>query len=81
MRFSEWKRKVMSILVEIAHSHELDVKAKQTLHELISKLNYLRFRDLAGFLAALHNATTDVPSLSPFVAEWARKAREIYSED
>ena len=52
MKFSEAKSKIIKYLISIA-SREDDPKRRQELTTLIMKLQYLRYRDLAQWLAML----------------------------
>ena len=67
MSFSQWKAATMAALINLKKKYEDDMKAQQTLQALIYKLNYLRLRDLAGFLMLLHAGSVDVKELLDLV--------------
>jgi len=53
MKFSEWKRKVMLKLIQLATSATTE-KERQDLEALMNILHNLRYRDLASFLRYLY---------------------------
>lgn len=61
MKFSEWKTITMRKLITLSHTEKYasNMKAKNDLNVLATKLQYLRSRDLASFLYLVHVAIRD----------------------
>ena len=52
--FNEWKTYATSFLLELRRKHEDDNKIRSDIDVLLSKLHYLRGRDLGNFLHYCH---------------------------
>jgi len=52
--FSEWKTTLMNRLIRLYSELEGEEKAQKDLDILITKLQYLKLRDLSSFLSLLH---------------------------
>ena len=77
--FSRWKALAMHRLITLAQKYRDDRKKATTLNALITKLHYLRSRDLATFLSLIHHASVDVPEvleLIPSVQELKKMLEE-----
>jgi len=66
--FSEWKAEAVLRLLALKAAHKGNREIQQTIDTLITKLHYLKVRDLASFLVLLHYAaalTDDFLSVLP----------------
>ena len=57
--FSEWKTLTVSKLLEIKKKYSDNEKIARDVDILLTKLQYLRARDLATWMVTLHHASTD----------------------
>ena len=79
--FTEWKAAAIVRLVSIKAAHR-EEKVRETVDNLLARLQYLRVRDLPSFLLLLHYASTlteEFLSLLPTeeeVHEWFRGGEE-----
>jgi len=70
--FSEWKTITIRKLLEMRKRYSDNGKILQDINVLVSKLQYLKARDLGAWLVLLHHAATDSPEfleLAPSVEE------------
>jgi len=80
--FSEWKAQAALRLMAIKASCKGDQRIQQAVDTLLTKLRYLRIRDLASFLVLLHHAavlTEEFLSVLPTEEEvmaWFAKGEE-----
>ena len=77
--FSAWKSKATLRLLALKTKYRDNPKIAQDIDTLITKLQYLRLRDLHSFFALVHEASSDCEeflSILPSeeeVEEWFRK--------
>ena len=77
--FSAWKSKATLRLLAMKTKYRDNPKIAQDIDVLITKLQYLKLRDLNGFLALVHEVSKDCEeflSILPSeeeVEEWFRK--------
>jgi uncharacterized membrane protein len=77
--FSTWKAKATLRLLALKTKYRDNPKIAQDIDTLITKLQYLRLRDLHSFFALVHEASSDCEeflSILPSeeeVEEWFRK--------
>jgi hypothetical protein len=57
--FSAWKSKATLKLIALKTKYKDDPKIVQDIDTLITKLQYLRLRDLHSFFALVHEASKD----------------------
>jgi len=57
--FSAWKSKATLRLLALKTKYKDDPKVLQDIDVLITKLQYLRLRDLHSYLALVHEASSD----------------------
>jgi hypothetical protein len=57
--FSAWKAQATLMLLALKTKHKDDPKIAQDVDVLVTKLQYLKLRDLASFLVLVHHASTD----------------------
>ena len=80
--FSAWKSKATLRLLAMKTKYRDDPKVLQDIDVLITKLQYLKLRDLHSFLALVHEASKDAEeflSILPSeeeVVEWYGKGEE-----
>jgi len=58
--FSEWKAMVILRLLEMKRKYSSDEKILRDINVLLSKLQYLRVRDLSTWLVLLYHAASDL---------------------
>jgi hypothetical protein len=58
-RFSAWKCKATLRLLSLKLKYKDNPKIAQDIDVLITKLQYLKLRDLASFLVLVHHASAD----------------------
>jgi hypothetical protein len=80
--FSAWKSQAMLRLIAIEAAHKGDAKIKRDVDTLITKLTYLKAKELYTFLALVHEASKDcedflnmIPSEEE-VIRWIEKGGE-----
>jgi len=56
--FSQWKAEAALRLLAIKAAHRDDQEVIRTVDTLITKLHYLKLRDLASFLILVYHAAT-----------------------
>jgi len=71
--FPEWKATVILRLLEMKKRYAGNEKIERDINVLITKLQYLKSRDLSAWLVLLHHAATD----SPEFLELAPEAEEL----
>ena len=80
--FSAWKSKTILRLLALKTKYRDNPKVLQDIDVLITKLQYLKLRDLSGFLALVHEASSDCEeflSILPSegeVEEWFQRGGE-----
>jgi len=80
--FSQWKAETVLRLLAIKATHKDDQRIRQTVEALVTRLHYLRVRDLPSFLVLVHHAavlTDEFLSVLPTeeeVREWFREGEE-----
>jgi hypothetical protein len=80
--FSAWKSKAILKLLALKTKYKDNPKVLQDIDILITKLQYLKLRDLNGFLALVHEVSKDAEeflSILPSeeeVEEWYGKGEE-----
>jgi hypothetical protein len=81
-RFSVWKSKATLKLIALKTKYKDNPKIAQDVDILITKLQYLKLRDLHSYLALVHEASSDCEeflSILPSeeeVEEWYGKGEE-----
>jgi len=79
--FSQWKTEAVLRLLEINAKHR-DQRVQETVNVLLTKLHYLRVRDLSSFLVLVYHAanlTEEFLHLLPSqeeVREWFERGEE-----
>jgi len=56
--FNQWKIETLLRLLEIKALHKDNQRVQETVDALITKLHYLKLRDLASFLVLVHHASS-----------------------
>jgi len=56
--FSQWKAEAALRLLAIKAAHRDDQEVIRTVDTLVTRLHYLKVRDLASFLVLVHHAAT-----------------------
>jgi hypothetical protein len=80
--FSAWKSKAMLRLLSIKTAHKGNAKIEQDVEMLITKLTYLKARDLHSFISLVYQASKDAEELLSIlpteeeVEEWYGKGEE-----
>ena len=69
MRFNEWKTLTAYKLVKLSEKYKDDKKKQQTIDVLITRLHYLRSRDLGSFLILLYHGVQDIPELKEILPD------------
>jgi hypothetical protein len=80
--FSAWKSRVILRLLALKTKYKDNPKVLQDIDILITKLQYLKLRDLHSYLALVHHASADAEeflSLLPSegeIEEWYSRGEE-----
>ena len=80
--FSQWKAETVLRLLAIKAAHKDDQRIRQTIDALLTRLQYLRVRDLPSFLVLMHHAaalTDEFLSVLPTeeeIQEWFKGGEE-----
>ena len=67
MKFNEWKTLTLTKLIRLSRKYKDDKRKYQILDTLITKLQYLKLRDLGTFLAMLHKASQDMQEIENII--------------
>jgi len=81
--FSAWKSKATLRLLSLKLKYKDNPKIAQDIDILITKLQYLKLRDLASFLTLVHHASSDCEELLSIlpseneVEEWYKGGEDV----
>jgi len=78
--FSEWKTTTILKLLEMRKKYAENEKIIRDINILITKLQYLRARDLGTWLVLLHHAATDLPEFLKLAPE-AEELEEWFTKE
>ena len=78
--FSEWKTLTIRKLIEMRKRYSDDEKILQDINVLISRLQYLKSRDLGMWLVLLHHASADLMEFLELAPE-AEELEEWFTKE